>query len=459
MPYAGERAGSAALRALTEEEQFDKFMKRVRKASREGEVERPPFRPYVEKVSRPKLVSIDGSWLYEAVSGSMPEAHAGALSVGVVVIDTEALRGLTKDEQTGLVDPVALKRTRDGKASAMLLPGKNLPGIETPDPKRFFRKLVDEWLTAQVAWTEQPEGLSRTLKNIVRRGNESGERNRAIRCPNSDCEDGRVEVPLPGDSSRCHRCGEPVSAGDGLRLHEHFDSGGSIQSAMQQACSVWETLVLLHIMEEVIKREGGAQALKETTFVKDGRLAIFGTSAAMAAGIRQRLHEIQREMNANGGLQAPLVVIGVVKSGVELYAHARDLDGGESTNGALNAGTYWLPDDQYIRAHVKAGKGAWGKITNYGCPVVVKTWRQGLIVMEVTRAEEGDAARSLTEKGLPEPRALKEALAVANEHSSGDMLIPVRLAHQWASLPRRAGRNIIDQLLEPTGGAGERRMR
>ena len=446
MPYDGDVSGVRAIRTLAGSKALERLMDEVAPARRGGP--RPPavFRPYAATGRERRLVvAIDGGMGYHAIRGAYPLAEAGAVSVAVVVGDRKAAQLVPRDPKTGLPDPRALRETETSVTDGAALPGKNLAGRNGEPPGQVFRAMVRRELSRPSPWGgSRSERVIDTLAALVQAGNGD----RRIRCPAGNCGE-KIAIPTNVSERMECACGKLVYVTDVLRLVEHFDSGGSPQSAVRQLMAAWETLALMHVIRELARTKEGRGLLGEIVFVKDGRLAIFGTAAALVRGIREELRVIQ-EMMRRDGVEEPMAIIGVIKSGEQIYAHAADLDGGQASGAEgtkLQKGTVWLPDDPYIREHIKPGTGAWGEVTNFGSPAVVKTWGGSRVVVEIARPElEKD--RSLNEPGLPDPAALPGILRYLEEDSRRGEVGAVKRAHQAASIPARSSQALVDRLIE-----------
>jgi len=126
--------------------------------------------------------------------------------------------------------------------------------------------------------------------------------------------------------------------------------------------------------------------------------------------------------------------------------HAEELDRAPEPDTRIPRGSVWLPDNNYIRAHVVASAAAnptaWGELTYFGRPVILKTSANQRLVLNI--AQPG-ADLPLTD--APAPEVLADAIATADVLGMGKhQFLPLRRAHAHAAIPLRAGTDLIRSL-------------
>ena len=146
MPYPNERAGLAAIRAIVDSGDFDEFRSKLQPPSTDTVLDLPPFEPCRQGTSRTHLVAIDGSQVYDRFPGRLPDTHAGAVSLGVVVIKLSELSQLKRLPASGAVDPRLLRDTESGYSLGALLPGTNARSVDGLGPRQWFRHCVNDLL-------------------------------------------------------------------------------------------------------------------------------------------------------------------------------------------------------------------------------------------------------------------------------------------------------------------------
>ena len=134
MPYPDERAGLAAIRAIVDSGELDEFRSKLQPPNTDAVLDLPPFKQCPQGTSRTHLVAIDGSQVYDRFPGRLPDTHAGAVSLGVVVIKLHELHELHKRKRrlpaSGAVDPRRLRDTESGHSLGALLPGTNARSVD-----------------------------------------------------------------------------------------------------------------------------------------------------------------------------------------------------------------------------------------------------------------------------------------------------------------------------------------
>ena len=434
MPYEDERAGLAAIRAMADRGIVDEFREQLAEPSGGPLPEMPPFEPYTEGGRpRDRVLAIDGSYIYERIPGSLPSTEAGLVSLGMVVIDMKKLRTLDRLPDSGAVNPRSLKATERPETFGTMLPGKNARKKDGTEPRLWFRQAINRELEEA---NFGGESLADTLDALLRD-------ERRVRCPASDCSEW-VELPSQGEVGTCPNCLSPVLLADGLRIHEQFAEEQSAFECHARFHDALQLLALMNALRYLAGTREGRQSIRNIAFVMDGPLAAFGTIAVLEAGIRRELSHIQQQLSDEDP-NADLLLISGIKSGA-FVDHAEELDRAPAPSKRIPPGHVWLPDNEYIRAHIVAGSsaksGPWGEGTYFGRPVVLKTRSNQRLVLNL--AQPG-AEPPLT--NAPTPRVLRDAIATADLLGMGrHQFLPLRRAHAHAAIPLRAGTDLIRSL-------------
>lgn len=436
MPYKDERAGLAALRAITQRGIVDEF--RALLADRHsGQLpDLPPFEPCPPGNARSHILAIDGSNIYEPIPGALPATEAGIVSLGLVLIDMEKLKSLQHLPDSGAVNPRALQATETSEPPlATILPGRNAAMKNGTSPRVWFRKIINSELEKA---NLGGESFAETLHALLRE-------ERTIKCPDPDCEQGGIPLPDPESETACPACREPVWLTDGLRIHEHFLENEQTTEAHSRFRDALEILALMNAIRALEQRGApGLNALKNTAFVMDGPLAAFGTIAVLAKGIREEFLRIQTILSKNSH-GANLLVMSAIKSGA-FVDHVEELDRSPEPDTRIPTSHMWLPDNEYIRSNVVAGSSAlskpWGEITYYGRPLIMKTAKGQRLVLNLAQPE---AAPPLTD--APRPAVLNDAIATIEPLGVGlHQFLPLRRVHAHAAIPLRLGTDLIKSL-------------
>ena len=433
MPYADERAGLTALRAIAESGIVDEFREQLVERHSGEPLPLPAFIPCPQGNSRSHILAIDGSLVYDAIPGALPCTEAGIVSLGIVVVDLKKLQSLRHLPESGSVNPRLLRETESGKTLGVMLPGQNAAKRDGTDPRTWFREIVNsEFEKAHFGG----ETFADTLYHLL-----AGER--TIQCPNPDCNN-QVSLPKPSEEEKCSTCGERILLTDGLRIHEQFLENASPVECHNRVRDALEILALINSLRYLVNSERGQTAITNTAFVMDGPLAAFGTIAVLARAVRRELRSIHETLRSKKP-GAKLLVMSGVKSG-PFVDHAAELDRAPAPGQRIPDGHVWLPDNAYIRSNIVARGSAqskpWGELTHFGRPVILKTANGQRLVLNLAQPEEDPP---LTD--APPPLALEDALATAGPLGVGtNQFLALRRAHSQAAIPLRAGTDLIKSL-------------
>ncbi|WP_420624612.1 hypothetical protein [Candidatus Poriferisodalis sp.] len=436
MPYPDERAGLTAIRAIVDSTEFDDFRGRLDPPTHSTVLEPwPPFTPCPRGNSRTHLIAIDGSQVYDRIPGRLPDTQAGAVALGMVVIKLRELHQLDSLPHSGAVNPRELRDTERGHTDGAMLPGTNARTTDGLGPKQWFRESFNDLLSRL---TLGGETFADTLCALL------GPQHTITSCPNSDCANTQLPVPAPGETGSCPACATALHTSDALRIHEQFDENHSSLECHMRVMQTLEILALANSLRRLTASDAGLDALARTAFVMDGQLAAFGTIAVLAHALRAEIRNVQDILNARRP-GAQLLVLSGVKTG-PFVQHAEQLDRAPQPNRRIPNNHFWLPDNDYVREHIVAGQASdskpWGEVTHYGRPLILKTATGQRLVLNIAQPE---AAPPLTNR--PAPAVLAEAIATASPLGVGtDQFLALRRAHRWASIPLRAGTDLIRSL-------------
>lgn len=435
MPYEDERAGLAAIRAITESGVVDAFREQMQERHSGEPLPLPPFEPCPKGDSRTHILAIDGSSVYEPIPGALPCTEAGLVSLGMVIMDLGKLDALQRLPESGAVNPRLLRETETGKVLGMMLPGRNAANKDGTDPRTWFRETINAELEkAHIGG----ESFAETLHHLLGKGHQ------VDRCPNPECPEVKLDLPPPGEKGNCVSCKQVILPTDGLRIHGQFVENESVRECHSRVMDTLEMLALVNGLRYLASSAKGLRAIANTAFVMDGPLAAFGTVAVLAQAVRRELQAIQTKLHQQMP-GAQLLVMSGVKSG-EFVEHAAELDRAPAPGQRIPRNHFWLPDNEYIRANIVARHSQsptpWGELTYYGRPVILKTGEGQRLVLNLAQPE---AEPPLT--NAPQPLSLQDALGTASPLGVGtDQFLALRRAHSQAAIPLRAGTDLIQSL-------------
>ena len=235
---------------------------------------------------------------------------------------------------------------------------------------------------------------------------------------------------------------------DLLRAHERFEENGSSEQAFTAIRSVIEHLTLVNILR-YFERTSSLSVFRDTAFIMDGPLALFGMPAWLKYHIEPeiaRLHNKARERGDPG-----ILLIGIEKSG-QFLDHLAELDwldkGGPRER--LPNRTALAPDMNYIHKHIvlqPLEAKPYGEATYYGRKVLYKNKAgQHAVIMTPIVNESGHDYHCVDETAYPR---IGEALDILDElhtYLYKDGFAPLVRAHAHAAIPLRTGARILAEI-------------
>ena len=389
-----------------------------------------------------RVIAIDGSTVTHRVKNGYPGAEAALLNLAAIVIKLEAIRDIPRDY---IPSPREMRDMEQCQTLSAVLPGRNVVRKNEPEdsPKRFFRETLSKELEARL--DPEHESLLETLRVIT------GGRESQIDCPVDECpldERGRWVTPKPGlGVCKCQR-GEVIFETDSLRTHERFEEYGSSAQAFTAVRQVIEHLTLVNVLR-YFERTDSLGVFRDTAFIMDGPLAIFGMPAWLKDYIELEIARLHNKALGQG--DPGILLLGIEKSG-QFLDHLGELDWIEEQGPRqrLPNGTALVPDIDYIHAHIvlrPLDSKPYGKDTYYGRKVLYKNRAgQHSVIMTPIVNDSGRDARCVDQAAFPR---LGEALDIMDElstHLYQDGFAPLVRAHAHAAIPLRTGARILESL-------------
>ena len=261
-------------------------------------------------------------------------------------------------------------------------------------------------------------------------------------------ERGRWVTPKQGLGTCNCRLGEVIYETDSLRTHERFEEYGSSAQAFTAVQQAIEHLTLVNILR-YFERTKSLGVFRDTAFIMDGPLAIFGMPAWLKDYIEPeiaRLHDKSQKRGDPG-----ILLLGIEKSG-QFLDHLKELDWmeNEGPRQRLPNGAALVPDIDYIHEHIvlrPLNAKPYGKDTYYGRKVLYKnrSGQHSVIMTPIVNASGRDP-HCVDETAFPR---LGEALDIMDElstHLYQDGFAPLVRAHAHAAIPLRTGARILESL-------------
>lgn len=394
-------------------------------------------------------ISVDGSMQEVQVRADFPSARVGFAQVAGVFSKLDSFR---PPPRGGFVDPREIAQA----TNADLVKGVVPTSVVTIRPGQTMHEAWRESVSILLrdSRLEGPAGISTSLAEVL--AAILGAPELAVseivleRCPgrhDRGCESRNVTVPLGG--SECHDCGTPLYFSDVTNTHDEVVEDGSNQTALGRLMSVLELLTFLWQIQIFAAADNG-RLLPRCAFLLDGPLAMFGRPAGLKRPALKFLQKIHADSVAKGGEGLP-VVIGIEKGGV-LAEHANAI------RQYIPPGFLLTLPDSYIRENVqhRSGNRAYGYDTDYGRRFIYRTLDGRVIVFSTPPVPNGvptDDADRVDVNNYPALDALVGLLDRVGTLLYRDAVIPVALAHNFASLPLGTGSQVLTFLAQDSLGA------
>lgn len=445
MPYAGEYATGESLRRLEDSPAVRNFLGTIRKTEGVGS-HRPPDRLEVPRGGGriTRLVVIDASTVTHTVENGYPGAEAALLHLAAVVLDLQKIRDYSRGYLPG---PEEVRQLEQCETMSAVLPGRNVvrSNVDEDSALRFFRATIRDELEG-ARFDPGHESILGTLLAIT----ELKTKGRPNQCPVEECPlPGKQEITIRGTDGPCG-CERQakIYVSDALRTQERFSNEGSSEQAFTAFRIVVEHLALVNILRYFEKTDG-LDILRTTGFVLDGPLAIFGMPAWLKSHVQQEIARLHRLAVDSGG--PGVLLMGVEKSGQFLdHLRALDWESAKGEKGAIENGTAFAPDLDYIHRHIvlqPEGSKPYGSATYYGRKVLYKNavGQHSVITTPIVN----DAGRDPSCTSAEAYPRIGEALDIMDElgtHLYADGFAPLVRAHAHAAIPLRMGSRMLEEI-------------
>lgn len=443
MPYENEFASGESLPGLTTSQSVVEFQGAISiKDANEQHALPTSINPARGCNRITRVIAIDGSVVSTSVRNGYPGAEAALMRIAAVVLDLHAIRN---PDPKKIPRPSQIREMEDCDAVDAVLPGCNVTERDRPgdSPTRFFRRTIYQTLKGSIE--KGHESLLDTLTAIT-----ASRPQQQVACPVEDCE--KSVVPPTGDAyCPCSRR-ETLYHTDVLGIHERFDEtgpNGQVYTLFQQ---VTEQLTLANILR-YCEQAGNPAFIRDTAFILDGPLAVFGSSAWLHTWMRheiERIHE-QRTSDSDPGI----LLMGVEKTG-HFMEHLNQLDWSnrDGPRQVIQNSTALAPTGEYTNRHIlhrPPGAKDFGRQTYYGRKVLYKNRNGQHSVMTVPMVNEaGRDMECVSDEAFPR---LGEALDIMDELSTylyEDGFAPLVRAHAHAAIPLKAGAEILHKMFPET---------
>ena len=409
MPYEGERAGLPGLNAVFGLDEFRALLApRAAEAPRAG-----GFAPYPAGRPRRHVWAVDGSNIHHEFEWGGLEVGAGLVSLGAVRLDTGRLASLERLPESGAVSPEALRSCETGESHGFVLPGANAFRSDGASPLEWAREVVSQRLSRTVPFPGLGgESLAETLFVLIE-GVVPG-------CPFPDCREGDLRVSRPDAPVRCPSCSGWVHLSDSLAAHRHLSEDAPSPEFLATVRDALETLCLLSLLRACVRSPEGLDLLADSAFLMDGLLALRDGLGWFAPAVRREIASVQAALAGS-------------RPGAELLV-ASGVKGGRTARVLAAAGRredWEAPPGSFLLLEAPSPR-------HYGRPLYLRSLRGWGLTLNVFNAGPGGPS-----SGVPGDlcHTVEEVIT-----GTGDLL-PLRRAHYHASIPLRAGRQLLESLV------------
>lgn len=390
------------------------------------------------------VLSIDGSYAEIPIDNGFASAKIGYTTISDVLLHLSKLKDMDLHRP---LDPRELRKTHISGAADTVLAGCNVTFDGEIDPQSSFRRGVIDLFREQRAFADG-ETLLETYEALLAYKPPVP----AQSCPYLEfCghENPKQALPRKSGTFSCD-CAMKFSchSTDALRFHERFNPLGENGTAFGEVIHVTERLWLIHAIRALEQRKM-FDVLARLAIIIDGPLAVFGRPGWLSRAISRELQRINKILRQETGKD--LLVIGVEKTGVFVEHLAKLCRESETEKRLFNfqKGTALLPTDEYIRKFVVYSNNIhqYGDVTYFGRKLFYHSKSGAQIVATLPFLKPDH--RNLNNVEIDRFPRLADVLGLFEAIGSSryrNGLIPVSLAHAGASIPRRMGSRVLEEL-------------
>lgn len=393
-------------------------------------------------------ITVDGSETEVEATREHPTVKVGYIRVAGSLLEIDKLNEAGKGP---FVDPRMLSDAHQAASFDAALPGSGLvqPGHSGIDT---WRREADHFLQNTRFDEASPRTLADALLTLHGAPGAAATGIGLRTCPSRTHDYPAGGGPLVGkDGGKCPDCGETLYLSDVLRTHEEYSPEGSNQTAITRTMNIAERLMTLSYLDLFYSEAGRPlDAFRNTIFVTDGPLALFGGLAPL----KRRFHDYLQELfswSEGQGTDLPLMV-GVEKTG-------RFVEHAELIGDLIPEGHVMKLTTAYINRITGRPEGnKYGTDEFYGRRFIYRTSTGDSLVITVPPKPgvlpyEGPGAEDLN--SYPTLRTVCEVLDTLRTRLYPNAVIPVALAHSSAALPLGVGQSVLRALAQKGVGLPE----
>ncbi len=375
-------------------------------------------------------MAFDGSPQEVPAREEYPCTRVGYLQIAGVLVHLEEMLGQATNS---LVDPTVVRDSFQEALHSIVLPGSNVCRPDMPTVRDSWRAEVFE-----IFRDYRVEDLSflDTFRVLINHSDKRSTTGGVIvaRCPNdTTCNSTNIDVPFSGGS--CPSCSTRVFPTDSLRVHEEVSEQHGNETALGRLMTVLEQVTMASYLLFLSRRR--PEVLGQVALILDGPLAIFGPQAWLRMAFREFINAIYADLSSRS-LNLP-VIVGVEKTG-QFADHANSLAHIMPAGGLLT-----LPES-YINDRILASRpptgSYYGRDTYYGQKFIYKTRQDKILVITIPKTSVY-VSNPHDPVHYPILSATLNLLDRIGTSLYENAIIPVALAHSFASIPLRTGSRVL----------------
>ncbi|TXT57126.1 MAG: hypothetical protein BAJALOKI1v1_1870005 [Promethearchaeota archaeon] len=384
----------------------------------------------INKETLPKYIfSFDGSSKEVEVDERFPSTRLGYLQIAAVLVLMEEI---IEQEKHTFINPSKLKDTIYESIQPMVFPGSNIRKKNCTNLVESWRYGIYEIFTKYVI---EDTALLDIYFTLLKYGKERFSGNNIILKKCAATERCAKNIPVPKEGCKCPSCGLELFPTDALRVYEEVYDLQSNSGPLNRMMSCLEHLYMIGYLEYLRKRR--LDLLSNTAFIIDGPLAIFGPQAWIHRSILNFINTHIYQNLEDQSFKYPIIV-GIEKTGN--FAEHADI-----ISKFLKPQTLMLLTENYIYKYIlscqKPQSGEYGSETYYGQKLFYKTKKQQILTITIPTKK-----KPLFTKEILKHPALLGTLNLLDHIGTiiyKDALIPIALAHSYASIPLKTGSKIL----------------
>lgn len=389
------------------------------------------------------VLAFDGSPQEVAAREEYPYTRVGYLQIAGVLVHLDEMLG---QSIRSLVDPSVIRDSFQEALHSIVLPGSNVCRPDMPTVRDSWRAEIYEVFRD---YRVEDSTLLDTFRELVDHSDKRSASGGVLvaRCPNEDeCHCADLDVPFTG--CLCPDCGIQVFPTDSLRVHEEVSEEHSNLTAIGRMMTVLEQVTMASYLRFLLNRR--PEVLGQVSFILDGPLALFGPQAWLRTAFREFIISVHESLTRSS-FSHP-VIVGVEKTG-QFADHAASLDQ------YIPRGTLMTLPEDYINTRVLASRpppgSFYGRDTYYGQKFFYKTNQGKMLVITVPKGSvrPSDPHNPAHYPGLYATLALLDRIGTSLYENA---IIPVALAHSFASIPLRTGSRVLTLLSRDLLGTSHR---